>query len=110
MIITTILLEWLWKAWAWIKARKVLVIAVVLGIVVLLLLLTGGDDKPEIRIRETQEETEALQKKVDERIGSDFNAIDRKREEDDRKVREASNKTPPKKNVNARELEEMLRK
>lgn len=81
-----------------------------LGIMVVLLAFCGRRDKtPVIDIVSPQAEVNAIQRERDGKVANSFNSIDAQRERDDAKIKETTNRPKRKGNVNAQQLENMLR-
>lgn len=111
MITLTLIIAFLQKLKTWVIDNKWLV-AVALAITIALVCLLFGfrEPKPELKIYDPRTEIDGIQRERDEKIGANFNAIDRQRAEDDNRIKQANRKLPVNRNVNAKELEEMLRK
>lgn len=110
MITLTLIYSFALKGWQWLRKNLwVFGFGLLLFIILYSLFCGGRDTKPEINIVSPQKEVNAIQRERDETISNSFNAIDSQRERDDKKIEETQTKPRKRGNVNARELEEMLK-
>lgn len=86
-------------------------LVVILGLVVLALSVAFSycDKKEPVDIRDTRETITVIQNEKDVRIEKRMKDVDARRDEDDKKVRQAEKRPAPKRNVTAKELEEKVR-
>ena len=98
------------QAWVIIKMQKWETLVMV-GCVFLVLVVAFSycDKKKPVEIRDTREAITIIQNEKDARIKKEFTSIDERKAKDDAKVAEAQKRTPAKKNVTAKELEEKAR-
>lgn len=99
------------RAWVILNMQKWETVVVV-GCVFLVLVLAFSycdKKKKDVEIEDTKETITIIQNEKDARIKKEFTSIDERKAADDAKVAEAQKRTPAKKNVTAKELEEKAR-